>query len=543
MMKSAHEYDVRQLIRIVALLALLPATTLAADDGYGEVPLQPAFPDHTLKLLPVEAAGRASPTDPVAPELPFSWTQVVPVRESTTNVRQIGAFDPGLQPVQVELLPALPTSLNIVAFEPNNRSLFVTILKNTDGRTETLPFRVRARDMLNEELFNVVFDIRDINTRIRGTPFLSRSPGDFIRPGQTVRYTWTVTTRGEKRPKVEAEFVGKTGMAKGLSASTITEVLSLRVRPVVLGHYLLTVTPRDVRGEPARGPTSNGQVFRCAFGSENLAPVADGMSADTFTPAVGQSISVLPVAVDPETGRSLFDNQTFDFGDGTVLAGVSGRASHAYATPGIYALRCTLSDDAGLTATAEDHVIVGAEVAPKIAFNFLKNLPFEEAGIGPQDEDTLSATFKGITASGGDRIIFVYNRNRFGRLNETDPSDTADIILKPGGGFSGPTKLARNVNVRAGADSISITVGKAHFDRTGDPRFGRSDFKGIFKNQRIALCVIPADGSTPRVQLYTGNVTLKVAGGAANRLQFVPEEFVQGSATTKEPDPRKQEIP
>jgi hypothetical protein len=535
-------------VRLVCVVPLLASFAARAESVYGETPLQPAFPDHTLKLLPIidkagEAAGRASPVDPATPEQPFSWPQVVPAREGTLNVRYVGGFDPGLQPVQIELQPYSPTNLKINGFDPVTNGLVVTILKDTAGLLESLPFRVRARGVLGDEVYNIVFDFRKSASRLRATPYLTRSPGDYIKPGQTVRYTWTLATRSEKRPKVEAEFVGKTGAAKGLSTSVITEVLSLRVRPMVLGHYLLNVTPRDVRGEPARGPTSNGQVFQCAFGSENLAPVADGLASDSFTPAVGQTISVLPVVVDPETGKSSFDNQTFDFGDGTVVTGVSGRATHAYSTPGIYALRCTVADDAGLTATAEDHVIVGGDPADKFEFTYYKNLTYEEAGNGLPDEDKLTATFKGIGAKTGDRIIFVYNRNRFGRLSESDPSDTTDIVLKGGNSFSGSTNLARNVTVQGGSNSISITVAKAHFDRTGDPRFGRSDFKGIFKNQRIAVCVIPADGSAPRAQVYTGNVTLRLSGGGANRLNFLPEEFVQGSATTKEPDPRKQEIP
>src|SRR5687767_6143594 len=198
----------------------------ANDNAYGEAPLQPAFPDRTLKLLPLEAAGRANPIDPTAPDLPFSWTQIVPVREQTTNIRIIGAFDPGLQPTQVELTPTAPVNLKLGTFDARSGTLLFSVLKNTEGLSETLPFRVRARDVISDALFNVVFDIRGANTRIRGTPFLNRSPGDFIKPGQTVRYTWTVTTRGEKRPKCEAEFVGKTGPATGLSSSVITEVLS-----------------------------------------------------------------------------------------------------------------------------------------------------------------------------------------------------------------------------------------------------------------------------------------------------------------------------
>jgi PKD repeat protein len=307
----------------------------------------------------------------------------------------------------------------------------------------------------------------------------------------------------------------------------------------VLGHYLLTVTPRDVRGEPPRGSTSNGQVFRCAFGSENLPPATDGFSADTFTPAVGQVVTMSPFAIDPETGRSVFDNQTYDFGDGTIVGGISGAATHAYAQPGIYRVRCTMMDDAGLAATAEDTIVVGATILPKLAFKFTKQIVPEEAGIGALADDNFAATFAGANAQPGDRIVFSFNRNRFGRMNASDGGDT-DIVLK--GGFSGPADGAKHVSV-SGGKNVSVSVSAVQLDRTGDPRFGRADLKGVFRNQRIAVCVVPASGAAPRVLLYTGNIELKVKGGAENRTVFVPEENVHGTATLKEPNPKKQEIP
>ena len=87
--------------------------------------------------------------------------------------------------------------------------------------------------------------------------------------------------------------------------------------------------------------------------------MTDGFTADTFTPAVGQTVTLQPVAVDPQTGRSVFNNEIYDFGDGTVTSNANGAATHAYAQPGIYRVRCTVTGDSGLPATAEDNVIVG----------------------------------------------------------------------------------------------------------------------------------------------------------------------------------------
>lgn len=527
--------------------ALLLLAACAASSAESDRPaLRPSFPNHALALLPTEsvvaATGRAGPAGPVDTELPFSWNQVAVIYEGATNLRYLGGFDPGFQPVLFEILPSQPQNVRVDYVDGQLGLVQITALGQTGGLQELFSFRVRARDVTNDEVFTLTYDIRDSNTRIRGQPFLTRSPGDFIRPGQIVRYTWTRTGGGERRPKVEAEFTGRTGQARGLRTSAITEVQAIKVQPFVLGHYLMMVTPRDVRGEPPRGSTSNGQVFRCAFGSENLAPATDGCASDTFIPAVGQTITIQPVAVDPETARATFDNQTYDFGDGTVVTGVSGPATHAYAVPGIYRVRCTLADDLGATATAEDTVVVGATDIPKFSLAFVKQIPPEEAGIGALANDNLTMTFKGASAQAGDRILFSFNRNRFGRVHASDGDDT-DIVLKAGGGFSGQTPIARNVTVQGGPNAVSVSVSGAQFDRTGDPRFGRADLKGIFTNQRIALCVIPATGETPRVYLYRGNVDIRVKGGQGNRAVFIPEESVRGKATTKEPDPRKQEIP
>jgi PKD repeat protein len=317
-------------------------------------------------------------------------------------------------------------------------------------------------------------------------------------------------------------------------------IQAIKFRPVVLGHYLLTVTPRDVRGEPPRGSVSNGSVFRCAFGSQNLAPVTEGLAADTFFPEINQAVTLLPIAVDPETGVFEFANQSFDFGDGVTASGITGSTSHAYAQSGIYRVRCTVADDQSASATAEDDIFVGSKTPSEFSFRVFKTIPPLEAGVGELGVDTLTATFKGITAKAGDRLVFVYNRNRFGRNSESDPSDDTDIILKTNS-FSGSTRLARAVVMTASANSITVQISKASFDSTGDPRFGRADLKGIFKNQRIGLCVYPADGSTPSVFVYTGNIQVKVKGGEVGRFNFVPEESLTGVNTTKEPDPKKQD--
>lgn len=536
-------------ISVLMVPAIFPGNTAMASQRL----LQPAYPNHACVFFEGANAstvnknhqsnGRENSSAAIVDtELPFSWTQVIVVRENSFNARIFGGYDPGLQTVLFDVLPGSPENINIASFDGQTGLMQVTVRPKTAGLTESLLFRVRARDITNDDLISINYDIRSAVSRIRSTPFLTSSPGDFIKPGQIVRFAWTQTGRGEKRPKCEAELSGRTGMAKGITSSTITEVLATKVQPFVLGHYLMTVTPRDVRGEPPRGSISNGKVFRCAFGSDNLPPVTDGMVSDDFMPALNQMISIKPVAVDPETGKDMFDNQLFDFGDGTVVSGITGAATHAYSTPGIYRVRCVVVDDQGLTATAEENIVVGSSAMSHPGFHFQKYIIPEEAGIGLLNQDSLALTVKGLGAAGGDRIVFMYNRNRFGRMSGSDDGDDTDIILKPGGSFAGSTRLGKNVSIQASGDNLTVTVNRAQFDRTGDPRFGRSDLKGIFTNQRIAVCIVPADASIPRVFLYDGNIQIKVTGGETNRLNFIPEESVKGTATVKAPDPKKQEV-
>jgi hypothetical protein len=54
--------------------------------------------------------------------------------------------------------------------------------------------------------------------------------------------------------------------------------------------------------------------------------------------------------------------------------------------------------------------------------------------------------------------------------------------------------------------------------------------------------VVPADGSDPRVYLYTGNLQIRLKGFKTGTVNFIPEEAVNIMSTQKEPDPKKQEL-
>jgi hypothetical protein len=528
-----------QMPRFVASVFILLCGAGVACAQASGVALRPAFPNYALVPARPAAAGRDTPVGPPDVAPPFSWTQVEVVREGETRIQYLHGFDPDLQPLRFTFPQLDSAHVHVLTFSERTGEVDAHILPNSGGTTDSFPFHITARE-IDSDTYNLIYDIRPLTARIRTTPIVTRSAGVFIRPGQIVRYSWTQTSYSEKKPKCEALLAGRTGPATGSSQSFLTSVLGVKVQPAVLGHYLMLVTPRDVRGEPPRGSMSNGVVFQCAFGSDNLPPVTDGLSADAFAPGVGQTVTLAPVATDPETGQTVFTNQLYEFGDGSALPGIDGATTHAYSVPGIYRARCTVTDVAGLSAVAEDSFVVGATVVTKLAFKFKKNIPPEEAGAGLTHEDQLQVTFKNANAHAGDRIIFLYNRNQFGRLSASDAADDTDIVLKHGGAFSGATRLAQAVTVKAAGSNLSINIARAQFDRTGDPRFNRAELKGIFRHQRIAVAVIPTVGA-PRVLAYLGNMQIKVKGGQQGNVVFIAEESVSGNTTPKEPDPKKQE--
>ncbi|MEI6234593.1 MAG: PKD domain-containing protein [Planctomycetota bacterium] len=525
------------LLRVIALV-LSSALTLRAAE------LAPSFPNHAITLPPPTLTPALSPR---ASDLdtPFSWDQTAVVYEGAKVDRIIRAYDPQFQTLTISMLPSTPTFLKIIGFDGNIGLLSAQVFTKQAGNTEVLQFQPESRGLTGNSA-NLIFDIRSLTARLRIAPAVARSPGEFIRPGQIVRYSWTATSNTERFPFCEAELSGRTGIAKGLSSSVITRTLGTKVQPSVLGHYLMLVTPRDVRGQPPLGTTGNGVVFRCVFGSDNLPPVTDGFSADTFVPAVNQIITLKPNATDPETGVTTFANQSFDFGDGSTATGITGSTTHAYTQPGLYRVRATVTDDQGLPATAEDTIIVGATVLPTLPVTYLKQIPPEEAGDGFNNSDSISATFKdpnGAVAVVGDRIVFAYNRNHFERVaaNNSATTDTVNIVLGPGKTFSGRTVSGAHITVTASGPFVTVKITTAQFDRTGDPRLGRCDLKGVFKYQRIALAVFPGNNSTPRALVYAGNLQGRVRNGVASRFFQLPETQITGTSTTKDINPRIQE--
>ncbi len=75
-------------------------------------------------------------------------------------------------------------------------------------------------------------------------------------------FTWTPTTQNERFPKCEADLTGRTAQATGLSTSVITAVLGVKVRPIVLGHYLMLEFTPGLRATSRWANLARGAYWR-----------------------------------------------------------------------------------------------------------------------------------------------------------------------------------------------------------------------------------------------------------------------------------------
>ena len=259
----------------------------------------------------------------------------------------------------------------MVGFDGNEGLQSVQIFAKEGGNSEVFQFQVTSRG-LTSDTANFTYDIRTANSKIRVMPATARSAGDFIKPGQIVKYTWTATTQ-ERFANCEALLTGRTGQAKGLSNSVITRVLGTKTIPMVLGHYLMQVTPRDVRGPAASGHAGQRGWSSAASSARTICRLSPTDSPPILSRRVSiRTVTLQPNATDPETGQTFFSNEFFDFGDGTTAAGISGSTTHAYTAPGVYRLKCTVADNLNAESTAQDTIVVGATVLPRLPFTYIK---------------------------------------------------------------------------------------------------------------------------------------------------------------------------
>ncbi len=227
-------------------------------------------------------------------------------------------------------------------------------------------------------------------------------------------------------------------------------------------------------------------------------------------------VTLKPNATDPQTGQTDFAAPDYDFGDGTLAndpiyttPNPNGTVTHRFTTPGIYRVKAniTVTPDVNTTVSsvAEDSIIAGATLMTKVLpFSFRKDIPPEEAGSGFNYMDTLKATFRDISPAPhklrsatelSSRTIAIITKKSSRRRPIRRSFRLCSKRVCPA-----PEKTPDGtiIAVKGAGTSVSVTISRANFDRTGDPRFGRCELKGIFKNQRIAVAIIPANPNPRR---------------------------------------------
>ncbi|MCK6471040.1 MAG: hypothetical protein L6R28_04770 [Planctomycetes bacterium] len=511
---------------------------------------------------------------------PFSWSQRFVIREGSSVSIGIQSFDPGGNLPRV--VRPLPTVFEDFTLDPFNFDFGsnVTVLNwektinllqvavpfgavpfGSPNFEDSQAFKVHVSGVSDEVITNrVIIDARPVTDpeKLEPRPAMLRSGGFIVRPGDIVRYRWSRRT-GWKTPEWQFELTGKTLTAATLGADQeqLTDS-SVKIRPVLLGHYLAQVRPwnstRDAFSQQ-RGSDSNAAVFLCAFGSENLAPVADNLSADGFTvnedkfPALGGTVTgITPVATDPETGSTVGAGLTpssINFGDGTGDLAMGGTSiDHTFNEAGIFRAVCTIPDiastdpvlAAGPDGTADDIFVVGAtevnakgkgSTDPSVTFKARKEVVFDEGGEGVVDKDTLTMVWKGTgyVPQPGDRIVCCFNRNRFGQMHTESGGD--DIILGPKNTFKGVLSNALSATVAANTKQLKITIMQSNFDRTADPRLGGVQLKGDFPAQFVAVAIVPADYPSSGVLVFRMRdedlLRVTVKGGKTTGFNFEPE--------------------
>lgn len=552
-----------RILRTLLLLACAAAlSAIASESGEGAAP---------------RLAGPA-PDPP-----PFSWTQRYVFREGSSVSIGIQSFDPGGNlPRVVRPLPAVfedftldpfnfdfGSNVAVLNWEKTLNLLqvsvpFGAVPFGSPNFEDSQAFKVHVTGDSDEVLTNrVILDARPVTDpeRLEPRPVLLRSGGLIVRPGDIVRFRWS--KRGAwKTPEFQFELTGKTLTATSLGIGQEQLVdQSVKVRPVLLGHYLALVRPWNSTREAfaqQRGSDSNAGVFLCAFGSENLAPVADNLAADGFTvnedkfPALGGSVTgITPVATDPETGSTVGAGLTpssINFGDGTGDLAMGGTSiDHTFDEAGIFRAVCTIPDiastdpvlPAGPDGTADDLFVVGATEVPakgkgsgepNVTLKARKEVVFDEGGAGVIDKDTLTMVWKGTgyVPQPGDRIVCCFNRNRFGQMHTESGGD--DIILGPKNTFKGVLSNALSAAVSANTKQLKITIKNSNFDRTADPRLGGVALKGDFPAQAVAVAIVPADYPSSDILVFRMRdedlLRVKVKGGKTSGLNFEPEVTV-----------------
>lgn len=111
----------------------------------------------------------------------------------------------------------------------------------------------------------------------------------------------------------------------------------------------------------AKASMTNKMSNAASYSVVNLAPVVSVSASAPSGPAPSASVTATITASDSDGSIA---SSTIDFGNGTVISGLTGTAT--YSTAGTYTITATVTDNAGATATSTTTVMVAANRAPVV---------------------------------------------------------------------------------------------------------------------------------------------------------------------------------
>jgi PKD repeat protein len=115
-------------------------------------------------------------------------------------------------------------------------------------------------------------------------------------------------------------------------------------------------------------PEWSNAITGCAM-NFGAAPPTASFTTSPSAPLVGDTVTFSATASSPDAGGYIA-NYSWDFGDGTTTSTATGSTTHSYAASGTYTVRLTVTDDAGLTATATGTVVVTGPTVTAVFPNF-----------------------------------------------------------------------------------------------------------------------------------------------------------------------------
>jgi PKD repeat protein len=173
------------------------------------------------------------------------------------------------------------------------------------------------------------------------------------------------------------------------------------------GRYTVTLTVTDEAGR-------TGSVSHALTVAD--APPTASFSVDSASPMPGQPLSFDGSSSSDPDGT--IASYSWSFGDGSSASGAT--PSHTYAKAGAYTVKLTVTDNAGLSASAE-HTVTVADAPPAASFTVITSSPTAAAPV----------SFDGSTSSDPNGTISSYSWS-FGDGATASGATTSHIYTKAG---------------------------------------------------------------------------------------------------------------